>query len=139
MVGAVVVDCSIAMAWCFDVEQSNYADAVLGALSSHSAIVPALWPYEVANAIVIAERRKRISSAERDEALAFVWSLPIEIEQSPTAVPATLIRLANQYRLTAYDAAYVDLARTRGLPLATIDEALARAATAAGVATFVAT
>jgi predicted nucleic acid-binding protein len=139
VVGTIVIDTSISMAWCFDDEQSTYADAVLGALSQHSAIVPALWPYEVANAIVIAERRKRISAAERDEALAFILSLPIEIEHSPAMVPAALIRLSNQFELTAYDAAYLELARQRGLPLATIDAGLARAAAAAGVAAFLAT
>lgn len=136
MVASFVLDCSVAIAWCLKDERSAYAERVEAAFGDATAVAPALWPYEVANALLTAERRRRITAVERDELLAMLDSLGIEVDHAPDSTPKALIALAQRYRLTAYDAAYLDLALNRGLPLATADAELARAAKAARVPLF---
>lgn len=136
MVAGFVLDCSVTIAMCLKDERSAYVERIEDALRDATAVVPALWPYEVANVLVMAERRRRISPAERDELLAILGSLGIVIEATPTVLPRALIALAQRHKLTAYDAAYLELALSAGLPLATTDSDLARAAKAARVPLF---
>ena len=130
-----VMDASIALAWCFEDEAGDGADAVLDRLGRERAMVPAHWPLEVANALRTAERRGRIAAAELADLRALLAALPVDVV--PVEVPTALYQVLDAARLrdlTAYDAAYLDLAATRGLPLATIDGALRTACGAAGVA-----
>lgn len=128
MVGpAFVVDCSVTVAWCLN-EGSGYAGQIADVLRDASALAPAIWPYEIANALVMAERRQRIAAGERDHLIALIDALDIAIDPAPTGVPATIAALAQQYQLTVYDAAYLELALRHGLPLATLDARLVIAA-----------
>ena len=114
-----VVDASVALAWALPDENSSYADAVLAVVEQEGLHVPELWAREVANGLAVAYLRKRITSAEEKAFLAALSRLRIDVEQSP---PLTVIRdgtaAAVRYGLTAYDAAYVDLALRKGLALA---------------------
>ena len=132
-----VLDCSISMTWWFEDETDAYAERVLDYLDEASAIVPTIWPLEVANALLVAERRKRITSPDSDCVAEFIVTLPIHVddETHSSALGAT-ITLAREYALTAYDAAYLELAMRLDVPLATADKALAGAARASGVARF---
>ena len=132
-----VLDNSIVMAWSFADETSAYADAVLDRLAAARAIVPALWPLEVANALLMGERRKRSTEAETIRWVGILAKLPIAIddETNHRAWGHTLA-LARGHRLSAYDAAYLELAVRRGLPLATLDGPLKAAARAVGVPLF---
>jgi predicted nucleic acid-binding protein len=132
-----VLDCSIVMAWYFADEQSDYADHVARRLPQHAAIVPVNWPLEVANVLVIGERRKRSTQAHAARLLKTLKGLPITVDDE-TNLHAweTTISLARAHGLTAYDAAYLELAVRRGLPLATLDDTLKVAAHAAGVALY---
>jgi predicted nucleic acid-binding protein len=133
-----VLDCSVAMAWCFEDEADGYADHVLGALLDGSAFVPVIWPLEVANVVVVAERRGRLTPAEGREYLALLRRLPVRVDQeSAHRAFEKTIALARARRLSTYDAAYLELAIRGGIPLATADAALRRAATRAGVELFV--
>jgi predicted nucleic acid-binding protein len=129
-----VLDNSIAMAWSFADEVDEYADAVLERLTTARAVVPALWPLEVANALLMGERRKRSTEAESIKWTGILASLPIVID-SETNVHAwnDTMSLARGHNLSAYDAAYLELAIRRGVPLATIDGKLKLAAKAVGV------
>jgi predicted nucleic acid-binding protein len=129
-----VIDASVALAWCFDDETSAAADAVLDRLGRGSALAPAHWPLEIANALRTAERRGRLGAAELPRLRALLAALPIEIAplELTTAVFGVL-ETARTYDLTAYDAAYLDLAAVRGLPLATVDDRLRAACVRAGV------
>lgn len=127
-----VVDASVAMAWCFDDEASPATDAVLEQAVAGGCLMPALWRAEVANVLLVAERRGRITAAQRDRFLALLDQIPAAIE--PTAPDsAALIWLAEKHQLSAYDAWYLWLAARNGGTLATIDTRLAAAARAAGV------
>jgi predicted nucleic acid-binding protein len=130
----IVVDASVALAWCFEDESSAGTDAALDRLADEGAVVPAIWPFEVANALRTAERRGRLDLADTARLRGLLEALPIEVEpiDLPTAV-GDLVDLARTLDLTAYDAAYVALAARRGIPLATIDDRLRRAARTAGV------
>jgi predicted nucleic acid-binding protein len=132
-----VVDCSVTMGWCFESEADEYADAVLRALRDGEAVVPALWTLEVANVLLVAERRRRIGRADSDRFLRLLAALPIVMAE-PLALRHldTLLPRARELRLSAYDAAYLHVAIEQRLPLATRDRALRAAATAAGVAAF---
>jgi predicted nucleic acid-binding protein len=137
-----VIDASLTLDWCFIDEQSLYGDAILSLLEDEqnqaAAIVPNLWPLEVLNALIVAERRNRVTYDEAQEFLAVIHGLDIEVEPttSDQALSNTfddIYALARKHRLTAYDAAYLELAIRRNLPLASMDEALNKAALASGV------
>jgi predicted nucleic acid-binding protein len=127
-----VLDASVAMTWCFEEDGTPDPDAILERLRSDAATVPSIWPYEIANALVVAERRGRITTTRSQEFLRFLASLPITVDVAAPEV-AVLLTFARMFRLTAYDAAYFALSLRRGLPLATHDAALAKAAQAAGI------
>jgi predicted nucleic acid-binding protein len=131
-----VLDNTVTMAWCFSEEATEFTRTLLNRLSNltDSAVVPALWLYEVANVVELAVRKGRVPG---EKALAFLDSLadlPIEVENpSRTQVFVTVRTLARKYQLTGYDAAYLELAIRHKLPIASLDRALSRAALAAGL------
>ncbi len=130
-----VVDASVALAWHFDDEVSEYADRVLERLRRDQALVPAIWPLEVANGLLIAERRKRLSAAKLARAVELTQELAISVSEQGAEVALGPVRdLARAEKLSAYDAAYLELAMREGLPLATQDAALREAAERVGVA-----
>ena len=129
-----ILDCSLVMAWYFADESSDYADQVARDLPATTAFVPLNWPLEVANVLLIGERRRRSTQAQATRFLASLASLPIATDDETNlhAWQATS-SLAREHGLTAYDAAYLELALRRGLPLATLDDQLRTAAQAVGV------
>lgn len=132
---ALVLDGSVALAWCFADEADAYADALARGLPRLRIVVPALWYLEVANALLMGERRKRSTPADTKQWLAFLRSLPITVDEMPPAqLGHDILTLARTHGLSAYDAAYLELAVRRGLPLATLDHRLAKAARASGIA-----
>ena len=134
---SLVLDCSVAMGWCFEEETGDYSDRVLDALESEEALVPSVWSLEVANVLVTAERRGRLKVGESARFLELLQSLPIFVEEVslPRATGAVL-SLARELDLSAYDASYLELAMRSGVPLATHDQALAKAAETVGVPRF---
>ena len=129
-----VLDNSVALAWCFKDEQTDPVMALLDRLVEEGAVVPQLWPIEALNGLLTAERRGRIDGTDRQRLAGFLQELPIAIDDETTRrLWATTARLADQHRLTAYDATYLELALRLGLPLATSDKALRTAAQGAGV------
>ena len=131
MVG-LVLDSSIALSWCLPDEDRT--DEIQQEVSRSGAIVPAPWPLEVANALLMAERCQRITADFRNSALRDLATLPIVLD-ALTSVRAwhETLRLAEGCRLTVYDAAYLELAQRHILPLATLDAELRLAAQALGV------
>jgi predicted nucleic acid-binding protein len=110
---------------------------VLERLAQASAVVPVLWPLEVASALLMGERRKRSTEAESRKWVSILASLPIAVDPDSNAHAwSDTLDLARGHGLTAYDAAYLELAIRRGLPLATIDTKLKGAAEAVGVLLF---
>jgi predicted nucleic acid-binding protein len=129
-----VLDNSIVMAWIFEDEMDANAEAVLDRLASTRAVAPSLWPLEVANALLVGERRKRIAEAKLIQWLNVLGALPIDIDAETAAHAwSDTLTLARGHKLSAYDAAYLELAIRRRLPLATLDGPLKAAATAVGV------
>ena len=128
-----VVDASMALTWCIEDEATPEADAVLHRLLLESGIAPAHWPLELANALRSAERTGRIDEAALDRARTIILELPVDIRPVETSTALGLIGTARRHGLTAYDAAYLDLARVRGLGVATLDDTLARACRAENV------
>ena len=125
---SVVIDASVALAWCFPDESSDYADAVLVELEGKTILVPAVWSLEVGNAMVIGERRKRISTEDIERFVQLVRSLPIQQDVTPTTeLFDGVLSVAREHNLTAYDAAYLELAIRRKVPLATLDKKLREA------------
>lgn len=132
---SLVIDSSVTLAWFFDDERTDGADAVMRQVAKSGAVVPSLWRLEVANALQAALRRKRITAAFRDATLADLLSFAIAVdpETDRQAWGATLA-LAERCRLTLYDAAYLELAQRLRLPLASLDEELRAACRAVRVA-----
>lgn len=133
----VIIDSSISIAWCFPDEKDVYSQAILDALASTQAIVPYLWHLEVANTLLVGERRKRSTQANTVTWLGFLASLPIVVDtETNNHAFGNTISLARDHNLSAYDAAYLELAMRRGLPLATLDDKLKVAAASVGVPLF---
>jgi predicted nucleic acid-binding protein len=133
----IVIDASVALAWCFPDEASDYADGVLVALEDRTAIAPAIWSVEIANALIVGERRKRIRPPEVRRFVELLKSLSILEDGQPFAdIVSNVLPLAREHDLSAYDAAYLDVAVRHGAPLATLDAALQKAARAAGIKIF---
>lgn len=133
----IVVDASVALAWCFPDEASVYAEGVLVALEGRTLIVPAVWALEIANAMLVAERRKRVKRQDVRRFVELLGGLTI-IEHSQTVADTVknVLPLARTYKLSAYDAAYLDVAVRQSAPLATMDSALRKAGRAAGLTIF---
>ncbi len=127
-----VLDASVAMSWCFEDEKAPESERTLDLLAEQDALVPALWVYEVANVLTVAERRRRLTEAESAHFLDLLQQLPIAVAASSSDA-AALLDVARRHRLSAYDAAYLALAAQHGLALATLDSQLAARAVEAGV------
>ncbi|MGB9498595.1 MAG: type II toxin-antitoxin system VapC family toxin [Dissulfuribacterales bacterium] len=124
-----VVDNSVVMAWCFKDEINLYADSVLGSLEHFTAIVPSIWPLEVGNVLLVAERKNRLSAADSTRFIALLSQLPITVVQEPEErMIKEIFALAREHTLSTYDASYLDLAMKRGIPIATLDNRLLYAA-----------
>ena len=129
-----VIDASVALAWCFDDEATEATRALLDRFEVEHAEVPSLWHLELANALAVSERNKRITPAGTSQFIALIGGLPIVIdEQTPNVALSTVLDLARSERLSAYDASYLELAMRRGVPLATMDNDLVQAAWRVGV------
>jgi predicted nucleic acid-binding protein len=132
-----VIDCSMTMAWYFADEATAYTDAVRDSLVTQQAVVPTLWSLEVANVLVMGERRKRSTEGQAAHWLRLLSALPIAIDgETPFRAFDPVLTLARHHRLTAYDAAYLELAVRRALPIATLDDDIKQAALALGVAVY---
>lgn len=131
---SVVLDCSIAVNWLLPDESSDFADELLERVSFDGGTVPLLFRIEVGNALLMAVRRKRITADLRRRAFDRISQLRLEYdEQGIEYVWTSCVDLANTHGLSLYDATYLELARRRGLALATFDARLAQAARRAGV------
>jgi predicted nucleic acid-binding protein len=130
-----VLDASVAASWCFRDETTPYNQGILHALTTSYAEAPTLLLVEIANVLAINERKGRITPAVSALFLQKLGALDIRIEfAGPPVGGELLLPLTRRYGLTAYDAAYLELARRKSLPLATLDKDLIRAARLAGVA-----
>ena len=133
-----VLDNSVALAWCFEDEQTPPIMALLDRVVATGAMAPLLWPLEALNGLLVAERRRRLDAAKRAELAGLLRALPITLDDE-TADKAweDTVRLAEAFRLSVYDATYLELAQRRRLPLASMDRALRSAAAALGVVVLV--
>jgi len=133
-VTGLVLDASVAFAWCFQNESTAASDRVLERLEAEDASVPSIWHLEIANVLALSERRERITPARSTEFVALLESLMITVDEE-TSIRALgrVLDLARSERLSAYDAAYLELAMRLGVPLATKDKALGDAAERLGV------
>lgn len=133
-----VLDCSVVLAWYFADESDPYADAVVAALTKSTPVVPTLFHLEIANILVVGERRKRSTEAQATAFLARLAALPIAVDgQTMGRAWLETITLARARGLSTYDAAFLELAMREAIPLATLDDKLKAAAKAVGVQAFV--
>ncbi len=124
-----VLDCSITMTWCFEDESNEYTDAILENLKTSTAIVPTIWPLEVANVLLLSKKNKRITEVQAASFIDALSALPIIVDPSTSAKAMhSIFVLANQQDLTIYDAAYLELAVREKIPLLTLDKGLMKAA-----------
>ena len=131
---AVIIDASVAAGWCFRDEASEAGDNILEQVKKFGAYVPSLWHLEVGNVLRQAERRNRISESVSQRQFQLLLTLPIQVDSETAAQAwAATMLLARQHKLTVYDAAYLELATRRGLPLASKDKELLAAAGRQGV------
>ena len=129
MTDTFVLDNSVVMSWCFKDETNQYADAVLDRLSEATAIVPSIWPLEVVNVLLVAERSKRLQQADSVRFITLLLQLPIEVEHEwPEKIMKDLLALGRAKNLSSYDASYLDLAMRKDCPIATLDKRIRDAA-----------
>ena len=127
-----VLDASVALAWAFAEEDDPRATAALARIRSDAALVPGIWWFEVRNTLVVNERRGRLSEADTAAFLRTLARLAVTVDREPGE--SEILALARRYRLSVYDAGYLELAQRESVPLATLDRDLAGAARAEQVA-----
>ncbi len=129
-----VLDGSTALAWCFEDEGTDEVTAVMRRAAAEGALVPSIWRLEVANGLMVGMRRGRMSEATRGVMLNAFAAMDIAVDPETTdRAWSSILGIAERHRLTLYDASYLELAFRRAVPLATLDAAMARAASALGV------
>ncbi len=129
-----VLDCSVTMSWCFEDESNRYTEGILDKLLEGEALVPSLWPLEVANVLIVGERQKRLTEAQSLYFVKLLNDLPIYVDESTADKAFTLtLSLAREHSLSSYDASYLELAMREGLQIATQDKALKKAAKKSGM------
>lgn len=126
-----VLDASVTITWAMRDENHPLADLAFDALGSGSAVVPAIWWFELRNVLMQSERRGRITPEDVEQFLTSLNGLRIEI--APLRHGAEIMDVSRRHSLSVYDAAYLELAKREQLPLATLDKALQAAAQAAGI------
>ena len=130
-----ILDCSVALTWVLpDEGRQQHSMELLQRLESEGAVVPEIWPLEMANTLLVARRRRRLTERDVARAIDDLAALPIIVDQEThrRAFEMTF-SLANKYKLSSYDAAYLELAQRSRLPLATLDKKLRSACRAAGI------
>ena len=132
---SLVLDSSVTLSWCFEDERTDATDALLHQVVESGAEAPSLWPLEILNALSMAERRRRINSERRQRLCGFLHDLPVNIDvETASRAWAATSQLATRFKLTLYDATYLELAQRLNLPLATLDKELRAAGRALGIA-----
>jgi predicted nucleic acid-binding protein len=129
---AAVIDASVTLPWFLHDERSAFTDAVFAGLGVTEYWVPAVWRLEFPNALLAAERKRRIDRQTRLEALDLANALALRVDPAPIDMKA-ISAVAERYELSTYDAAYLELASRQGFDLITLDRVLAQAAGAAGI------
>ncbi|MBZ5643136.1 MAG: type II toxin-antitoxin system VapC family toxin [Acidobacteriia bacterium] len=130
----IVIDASVALAWCFPDKTSDYADAVLVALRDKEILVPAIWSVEITYALRVGEHRKRIRQPEIRQFVELLRGLRIVEDRQPFAETVShILPLAREHNLSAYNTAYLDVCVRHAVPLVTLDTDLQKAARAAGI------
>jgi predicted nucleic acid-binding protein len=121
-----VLDASVTACWAFDDEDHPYASLALERIRTDTALVPAIWWFEVRNTLVVNERRRRLTEADTTAFLRVLSRLPVTVDREPRE--DHVLSLARRHRLSVYDAAYLELAQRGAMPLATLDSMLQEAA-----------
>jgi predicted nucleic acid-binding protein len=129
-----VLDASAALAWFFEDEATADSTSLLRMIGENQPVAPSVFPLEMANTLLMAERKQRVTPAQFESYVGRLSRLNIEIEaQSETLVIGGVLPLARKHALSSYDASYLELAVRRSLPLASRDERLKRAARSCGI------
>ena len=124
-----VLDNSVVMTWCFQDEFTPYAEAVLDSLTEAVAVFPAVWPLEVINVLLVAERNGRLHEADSVRFVSLIGQLPIMVDRSwPERLMRDLLAIGRIHNLSSYDSAYLESAMRQGLPIATLDKRLLQSA-----------
>jgi predicted nucleic acid-binding protein len=134
-----VLDCSVSVAWCFGDQRNSYVDSVLESFTKgYEALVPSIWILETINLLVVSERRGRLAESESAHFFELYSCLPISLERTMENVSAykSILHLAREHDLSAYDAHYIETALRYGIPLATQDSSLRAACKRSGVPVF---
>ncbi len=130
---AFVLDCSVTLPWFLEDERTEFTDSLLFSVKTTEYWVPAIWCLEFPNALLVAERRKRIDRGRRLEALDQVARLLVRVDNEPIVMKA-VSGIAERHDLSTYDAAYLELAVRLSAGLITLDRTLAQAASLEGIA-----
>ena len=135
MIRAFVADASVAVGWVHPAQATAQTEAMLDAIAEGAILeVPALWPLDVANALTVLVRRRKLSENERQTALGWLRSLPLRVDHEMSSLAFSLLsELAGTHHLSVYDAAYLELAKRRNLLLSCNDGPLQKAAAQCGV------
>lgn len=129
-----VLDCSVSMTWCFEDERDRFAEQVLEEMETAKSVVPTIWPLEVANVLLLAQKKKRVTSLQVTSFVDALSALSITVDSSTTTrAMHSIYALAEKTKLTIYDAAYLELALREKIPLATLDRDLRSAAKKVGI------
>jgi len=132
-----VLDCSVTMSWCFEDENTEYSKQILLLLKKIKAIVPCIWPLDVMNVLKVAENKHRITTLKSNAFVNLLNSLPIEIDPNLNCLlNKSILEITRKHSLSAYDAAYLEIAIRQNIPLISFDKKLCEVAKKEGISIF---
>ena len=131
-----ILDCSVYMSWCLREETSGVSSRILNSLTKNTIVVPSLWLYEVANTLAVSVRRKKLTTAEAQMLVNDIPLLSISFDAPMVENVSRVFQVANEYKLSAYDAAYVELALRLNIPIASLDKDIIRVSKKTGIPLF---
>ncbi|MEW5894948.1 MAG: type II toxin-antitoxin system VapC family toxin [Candidatus Omnitrophota bacterium] len=128
-----ILDCSVYVSWCLNEATSGAASEILQSLAQKAVVVPPLWVYEVTNTLMVAVRMDRLTEEEARQLMSDLPLLPVSFDNPTIGTAASVFQIAHKHNLTAYDAAYIELALRLSLPIASLDEDIIKVSQKLGI------
>ena len=131
-----ILDCSVYMSWCFNEETIKASSKILNSITKKGIIVPSLWVYEVTNTLTVSVRRKKLTVADAHDLINNIQLLPIEFDKPTIENMSNIFNIANEHKLSAYDAAYIELALRTNTQIASFDKEVIKVSGKLGIKIF---
>ena len=131
-----ILDCSVYMSWCLNEGTIKASSKILNSITKYGIMAPGLWVYEVTNTLAVSVRKNKLTVSDVHGLMNDIQLLPIEFDKPTTENMSNIFHIANEYKLSAYDAAYIELALRANIPIASFDKEIVKVSGQLGIKIF---